>query len=337
MELKVLDEADWQKWDAVITSSPHGTIFHTWKWLKIVEKNTHTDFYPLIAYQGTNIVAIYPVFLEKKGFINLALSPPPQAYLLYLGPVIVGYEEKKQDKKESIFLDLQIEFDRFLVNQLNCKYARIRLSPGLSDSRPLQWCGYSINPLFTYRTNLSDGIDRIWDRFDRKLRVSIHRATKEGVVVKVGGREDLLLIEKELSRRRTEQGIHSFDHSQYLLDLYDNFQENLKIFMAYYEGLLVGSLVALAFKDIMSLWIGTPKSELKSIYPNDLVQWEAMKWAGQNGFRWFESMDGGDNRRLTLYKSKWNPQLQIWYSAEKHSSTVYKIGEKILRKCLSYL
>jgi len=331
IELKIIEEPNSNEWDNVVSSSPHGTIFHTWKWLKIVERHTKTVFYPIVAYQGTNIIAIYPIFLQKKGFINIALSPPPHAYLLYLGPVMVGYENKKLEKKENLFEQLQREVDKFLFQHLRCKYSRIRLSPGLYDSRPLRWCGYTVEPLYTYRTNLERGLDEIWKQFDRKLRVNIDRAVKENVMIREGEKEDLVLIEKEIARRRREQGIESLDHRSYLNELHDNYKDHMKIFLAYYQNKLAGGLVALIYGDTMHLWIGMAKSDIKSIYPNDLVQWEAMKWANNNGIKWLESMDGGANRRLTHYKSKWNPEIVIWYSAVKHASIVYEAGEKLLK------
>jgi len=331
LDIKFIDDTKSDLWNQVIASSSHATIFHTWKWLKIVGKYTNTTFYPIVVYNGTNIAAIYPVFIQRKGFFNLAFSPPSHAYLLYLGPVIAEYENKKQDKKISTFTEIQHEVDKYLFQTLKCKYARIRLSPTLFDSRPLRWCGYTIDPLYTYRINLRDGKEKVWDQFDRKLRVSINRAMKEGIVVQQGSGDDLLLIERELARRQREQGTKSPDHSSYLAEIYENFKDNMKIFLAYHQEKMAGSLVALRFKDVLQLWIGTPKSDLKGISPNDLVQWEAIQWACDNGLNWFENMDGGDNPRLTTYKSKYNPEPFIWFSATKYSSVFYQIGERLLK------
>ncbi len=332
IDLKIATEDDSKGWDDIVHSSPHGTIFHTWKWLKIVERHRGCTFYPLIAYRDTSLYAIYPIFLQKKGIFRIALSPPSHAYLLYLGPVIIDYEKKKQDKKESIFIELQREVDKFIFERMKCRYSRIRLSPGLNDSRPLQWNNYTVTPLYTLRTGLGIGKEQILERFDRKLRVSLNRAIKEGVVVREGKREDLLLVEENLTRRRKDQSLPSTDHVGYLLDLYDHFHDNMKIFLAYHQDELVGSLVALVYRDIMHLWIGTPKSELKGVYPNDLVQWEAMKWACDHQLTYFESMDAGDDLRLRAYKSKWNPDPLIWFSAEKYSSPLFRIGERLFMK-----
>ncbi len=77
----------------------------------------------------------------------------------------------------------------------------------------------------------------------------------------------------------------------------------------------------------MYLWVGIPKSDLAGISPNALIQWEAIKWAYMNGLEYYEEMDAGDDPRLRYFKSKYNPDLVIWYSAQKYSSNLYKLGE----------
>jgi hypothetical protein len=331
--VKIADESDSKTWNEAIKESPHGTLFHTWEWLKIAEKQTHSTLYPLMCYRGTTLAAIYPLFIMRKGFVNIALSPPPKAYLLYLGPVIVGYEGLKQDKKESIYIQIQEEVDRYIFSELNCKYARIRSSPLLLDSRPLRWAGYGVEPLYTYRIDLRQGAQSVWERFDRKLRVDINKTQREGVKVEEGGKEDLDFIRNSVATRMKEQGLKTSDYQQYLCDLFDRLHpEYLRVFTASYQGERIGGMIALCYKGIMHLWVGVPKSTIPGISPNDLVQWEAITWACDNGFQYYELMDAGNDPRLRHFKSKYNPDLVIWYSAERHYSYMHKIIMSVLKR-----
>jgi lysylphosphatidylglycerol synthetase-like protein (DUF2156 family) len=45
----------------------------------------------------------------------------------------------------------------------------------------------------------------------------------------------------------------------------------------------------------------------------------------------YEEMDAGDDPRLRYFKSKYNPELVIWYAATRYSSGVYKIGERLFQ------
>jgi len=330
LTLKILDSTNEKSWDDLVISSTHGTIFHTVEWLSLAEEQSQAELLPCMFYKGTQLVAIYPLFIQKQGIIRLALSPPSRAYMLYLGPVIADYESLKQDKKESTYIQIQQEMDKYLFETKGCKYARIRSSPGLYDSRPLSWSGYTVNPYYTYRIDLSQGIDHVWEQFDRKLRVEINKAVRDGVTVRTGDKEDLEFIHDSLYSRYQEQGLRPIDYKKYLLAIYSKFYpENVKIFVAEYNGQRIGGTINLCFKNIMYLWVGIPKCNLVGISPNDLIQWEAIKWAHQNGLTIYEEMDAGDDPRLRYFKSKYNPDLVIWYSATKYSSVLYKTAEKI--------
>jgi len=315
-----------KEWDDTVASSSHGTIFHTWKWLKIVQKQTGTRFLPLMAYKGNELVALYPVFIQKRGFFTLAFSPPSKTYLVYLGPVIKGYDALKQDKKESLLVDLQEALDTLLFSELGCNYVRIRSPPGIYDSRYLSWAGYSVGAQYTYRIPLSKGIENIWAGFDKKLRVDINKAEKAKIEVREGELADLHAISENLSRRFQEQGLKKYEYKEYLTDLYHAFYpENLKIFMAYFDGERIGGMVTPCFNKTMYGWIGIPKSDFSGPSPNDLVQWEGIKWACANGFSVYDIMSAGDNPRLRYFKAKYNPDLCVWYTAQKYSPSFMKV------------
>jgi len=330
LTIKILDTNNEKIWDDIVFSSSCGTLFHTVKWLRVAEKQTGAEFHPLVFYKGTQPVAIYPLFITKYGIVKLALSPPSRAYMLYLGPVITGYEFLKQDKKETLYIQIQQETDKYLFEKQGCKFARIGSSPGLFDSRPLSWSGYSVEPVYTYRINLTKGIDFVWEQFDRKLRVEINKAVREGVTVRSGDKDDLIFIHDLLFKRYVEQGFKPLNYIPFLLDLYEKFYpDNMQIFVAEYDGQRVGGTINLCFKNIMYLWVGIPKTDLVGISVNDLIQWEGIKWAVAHGLEYYEEMDSGDDPRLNHFKSKYNPDLVIWYSAVKYTSFLYKAAEKL--------
>ena len=319
MSIEVEVEKDPEIWNEIVRKSQFGTIFHTWEWLKIAEKYSSSRLYPLVGYKGSTPIGVYPIFLQRKKFLRFAFSPPPRLLLLYLGPAFIDYQKLKQSRKESIFLEFQRSVDEFIKN-LKCGYVRIRTPPGLIDSRPLKWSGYRVDPLYTYVIKLYD-TEEVWRNLNRKLRTGIERTKKEGVKVELGDKEDLEYIRVSLYERFKKQGAKPKKsyYKEYLQELYNQFYpDNMKIFIARYKGESVGGLVVLCFKDWSALWIGIPKTEIRGIYPNDLAQWEAIKWACKSGFKYYEEMDAG-NPRFRHFKAKYNPEIVPWYSAEKYS------------------
>ena len=332
IELKIAGEKDSEKWDELVASSPHGTIFHTWKWLKIVEKHTRTKLYPIIGLKGSVSIGVYPLFLQKKLFTNIVFSPPSRALLVYLGPVFCNYDELKQNKKESVFVDFQKKVDEFLHFKIKYNYTRIRAVPELVDFRPFLWAGYRVEPLYTYIIDLTGGFEHIWKNFNKQVRIDIKKTGRGGVGVRLGSGKELGFLKKSVADRLIDQGLDSGDYSDYLEDIHRAFSpDNFKIFVGEYKGETVGGLTLLCYKNRASLWLGVPKTDLKGIYPNDLVVWESIKWACENGFKQYELMDAGNDPRLRHFKSKFNPGLSFWYSAEKYSSPIYKGMQEVFR------
>jgi len=331
MELKIAKKDDRELWNEIVKKSPHGTLFHTWKFLKIVEKHTPSKLYPLIGMRGTTPVGIYPLFLQKKFFLRLVFSPPPHALLLYLGPAIVDYDKLKQSKKESTFVEFQRKVNEFLESEINYNYVRVRTSPGLIDSRPFLWTNYKVEPLYTYIIDIEKGPEYVWKNFNKQVRIDINKTKREGVKVEEGSEIELEFIRKSIADRFIEQGLKPKDYSGYLTDVYKSYPNNIKIFVGKYNDEYVGGLTLLCYKDKASLWIGIPKTELQGIYPNDLIVWESIRWACESGYKKYEIMAAGDDPRLRHFKSKFNPDPSLWYSAEKYSSPIYKGMEKVFR------
>ncbi len=328
MTLKIATDPN--QWDKLLLKAPHRTIFHTWEWLKIVEKHTKTKLYPIIGFKGTNPIGIFPVFYQKKGFFRSVLSPPTGAGVLYLGPLIIDYENMKQGRKESTLFELLTATDKFIFSELNAKYIKIRSPPRLLDSRPFIWAGYTTDPAYTFTLNLTKNLDSLRDGFDKEFRRNIDRTLERGVSVEEGSMQDLDLLYSSVSRRLNRKGVGLNIPKDYLHELFQHFfPQNLRIFIAKYKGEKIGGIVLICYNNTVSAWIGSPKTDLPSIYPNDLIHWEAIKWAKRNGFKFYDIMDTGFDRNLSAYKMQLNPDLSIWFLATKYSSGASRMTGKL--------
>ena len=325
---------DAELWDSVINQSSQGTIFHTWRWLKCVKRQTRTKLYPLKAYDGDELLCILPLFVRKKG-LSVVYSPPSRALLLYMG-LVFAKEYSNLRKFESAFSEFVMNLNNFLESEFGSCFVRIRTSPSFQDVRPLKWAGYSVTPHYTLHINLQNGLEQIWKGFDKKVRNNIRKTEKENCKVEFGEWEELNALREILAERFIAQGMRPSEnyYRDYLLELFREFYpENMKIFAAKKDGEIVGGFVGLAFKDRLLLWIGIPRVELRGVYPNDLAIWEGIKWAKENGYKYFEIMDAGDDARLSRYKSQFNPKPEIWFSAVKLSGLL-RILNAPLRKIL---
>jgi len=328
MQLQVRVCEDAGEWDALVERSPHATVFHRWKFLKVMEKHSATEFlgrrykcrlYPLIGCKNGTPVGIYPIFYYDSRFVKLALSPPLKTGVTYMGPLIAGYESLKQSKKEEYSFGLQKSVDSFLSSELSANLIKVRTPPHCEDVRAFSWNGYSTEPLYNYELDLSKGLACVWEGFDKELRKNIKKTEKADVVVREGTRHELGLLCDSLAARYSEQGVSSDVRRDYLFDAYDCLHpENIKFLVAEKDEAYVTSLLLLAYRGKAHAWLGTIKTTTEGLYPNDLLLWESMRWAHDTGCSTFEII-WANTQRLCRYKSRYDPSSTVYYSCTKVS------------------
>jgi hypothetical protein len=117
---------------------------------------------------------------------------------------------------------------------------------------------------------------------------------------------------------------------KYFQDVYDNFKDDLKIFVAKLDNEVVTGSVDFQYRNGHYSWIGSPKSKIPvSPSPNDLLLWESVLYAYEHGSRFYITMSAAGNKRLhSYYAEKFNPELQIRYVASKKSflSEIFEKG-----------
>lgn len=320
-EIRTANKEDAKEWDEINEKSSHGTIFHQWDWLKITEKHTRTRLYPLIGMKGSHSMGIFPLFFQEKGPVRMVFSPPPHAALFYLGPVLAEYDTIKQEKREINYLGFQNSVEQFINNELNANYISISLSPGLRDPRPFTWSGYSFEPQYDYIIDLSIGLDLLIRTLDKKGRQNLNHAKKRGITVEIGGKKEYERILDLMDIRYAQQGKNVTVSREYFLDLYEVYKDHLKIFVAKAEGEIITGSIDFQYRDTHYSWIGNPKPKRHiSPSPNDLLIWESIRYAYEQGFRYYVTMNAaGDKRLHSYYASKFDPELRAHFSVKKYS------------------
>jgi hypothetical protein len=321
IEIRIAQNNEVKEWDEINSKSPHGTLFHQWDWLKITEKHTHTKLYPLIGMKGNTPIGIFPLFFQKKGPVRMVFSPPPHAALFYLGPVLAGYDTLNQEKREINYLGFQNSVENFIKNDLKANYISISLPPGLQDPRPFTWSGYSFEPQYDYLIDLSIGLDSLLETLDKKGRQNLNHAKKNGVTVEIGGEKEYNKILDLMDIRYAQQGKDVTVSREYFLNIYEVFKEYLKIFVAVLDGKVVTGSIDFQYRNSHYSWIGNPKPKIRiSPSPNDLLIWESVRYACEQGFRYYITMNAaGDKRLHSYYASKFDPDLRAHFTVKKHS------------------
>lgn len=327
VEIRIADENNAPDWEKLVETSPYSTIFHRWEWLKTVEKHTKSRFYPMIGYENSIPIGIFPLFFQKIFSIRSLFSPPPATAIPYLGPLMLQREETAYDR-ESSYMEFSSKVLEFISSEIKPNYTRFNFSPGIIDLRPLIWANYEINPYYCYYVNIkkSDSANLL-AQFKKRLRQGINRAVRFGVTVREGGDADIPKIYNLMQRRYGEQDKLVTVNEQYLTEIYNKFRNNIKVWVAEYEGDMLTGLIEVRHKDELASWIGNPKPETKDVNANDLLNYTALKWACDNGFSRYTTVGAAGVQRLYTYYSKFNFEPLLSLTAKKYSSTIFKLAE----------
>jgi lipid II:glycine glycyltransferase (peptidoglycan interpeptide bridge formation enzyme) len=318
MYITVASESDQELWDEIVRSSDEGTFFHTWKWLKVIEKHNvkkicfdlyNGRLYPLIIWEKDKIVGLMPIFFYNSKIYKICCSPPYGIEYMYLGPVINQLNKPlKSSKKQNVFFQFHKTVDNFLKNELGSNCIQIISSPGLSDPRPFKWSGYEVMPQFTNLINLKGGEKNLWDNLSHDARNSINKAKKNGITVEIGSKEDIDVLISLLDSRNK---IHS--ERPFLWNILNNFfPHDLTCLIAKKDEKILTGFILVLYKKKVTGWIGTPKVLSDGISPNYLLQWECIRWAKNNNFDFFENMSANELSTFP-FKSKFNTEIIPYY------------------------
>jgi hypothetical protein len=301
MNITIASDIDQPTWDDIVINSNEGTLFHTWKWLKIMEKYISKKFffrtyngklYPLIVWEGEEVIGLMPVFFLETPFKKMAGSPPLSFEVPYLGPVMKKKSGVKPYKQQIIFLEFQKKIHEFLINSLKAKYIRIITSPGMSNPYPFLWSNYSVKPECNSVIDLRMGEELIWANFSHNVRNSIKRANKNGVIVTSGSKEDVESIYELLQDRQ-----RVYAKKEFILDIFKNVpSENIRCFIAKKDDIPLTGMILLCYRNKVGVWFGTPKNSMDGINPNNILIWESIRWAVSSNYQYFEIIGTSDKK-----------------------------------------
>jgi hypothetical protein len=334
IEVQIAGNEELKTWDALIESSPYGTIFHTLDWLGIAEKHTNSKLCPLIGVKGEEIIGFFPIFYKKKRPLKMVFSPPPKVGIPYLGPVLLGYDKLKQGKKESLITDFYTGVDKFIHKEIKPNYIYFGLPPGLIDCRPFKWLGYEAKPVYNYILDISIGLSNLESNFTQDVRKNIKKAEKNEIKVDFGSKKELKILYNILYDRYADQERKISISEKYLLDVFNKFfPDNLKVFTLIHQNTIIGGVIKLCYKDEILDWIGQSKTAIQG--GNDFLHWEIIKWAVKNGYHYYNIL-GANTPSISRFKSKFNPALSVNFNVKKATISGI-VAEKLYTKLRNYL
>ena len=201
-----------------------------------------------------------------------------------------------------------------------------------------------IQPRFVFRLNLrGKSEEEIFSELHQKTRYNVRLATKKGVVIKEGTKEDL----KEFHKIMIETGERDnfiIRSLEYFEKMYDEMAPNhMKLLMAYHEEKPISGIIPIMYGNKVWYLYGASSNSHRNLMPNYLLQWtmiqEAIKMgADMYDFRGVSGVVDESHPQYGLYRFKkgFNAEFtefigEIYIPYKALVYRMYKFSEKTFR------
>lgn len=185
------------------------------------------------------------------------------------------------------------ELDEFCQDQ---RVVFLKLEPDLWEqeldgrSQPFpdfSFSSHSIQPPRTLVLSLEETEEQILARMKSKTRYNIRLAAKKGVTAReiksLGPFYDLL----QGTSDRADFGIHTREYYQRTYQIFGP-SGACAVFLAEFEGIPLASIMVFRFGDRSWYFYGASSNQHRELMPTYLVQWEAMRWAKEQGCKTYD-------------------------------------------------
>ena len=282
--IKLLESADYQRWDQFVMASAEASFFHLAAWQQVIQQAfSHKTFYYFTEQDG-QITGILPlVHINSLLFGNSLVS---NAFCVY-GGIVANNDQAfsaLQQQAQKLARDLGVD----------CLEMRNR------QQRHPDWPHKEL--YVTFRKELDVDHEKNMNAIPRKQRAMVRAGIKAGLTSVID--ESVERFYQAYSESVRNLGTPVFP-KRYFQILKDVFGEACEILVIEHEGRLVAGVMSFYFKGEVLPYYGGGTELARDLKGNDFMYWEVMRRAVDKGCHLFDygrsKVDTGSYR----FKKHW--------------------------------
>lgn len=287
------EDADW---DAYVATAPQAVNYHQYKWKKVIEESFgHRTFYLAAREESGLIRGVLPlVFMRSTLFGKFFVSLPFFNY----GGLLVDNDR---------VADLLLNEAQCLVRKYNGEYLELRHVEYKKEGLACK------EHKVTMILDLSPDSDSQWQAFNPKLRNQIRKAEKSGLTVKIGGLELLDGFYEVFARNMRDLGTPVYGKT-FFKNILTLFPESSRILSVFHNESVIAAGIISWFRDTAEIPWASSNRDYKAFCPNNLLYWEAIRFAIGNGFQKFDFGRSTPNEGTFKFKQQWGAEpVQLYW------------------------
>lgn len=271
-------------------------LAHAAEWLPVIRNAYGHDPLYLIGEDGNGQRGLLPAFIVRRPLVGTVVSSMP--FLDGGGPC------SSSAALTDALVTRLIEEARWVgadTVELRCP-SRLGIA-----AEPME---HKVN----LTVSLPGDAGRLWAQLDGSVRNQIRKAERSGLSVELGGAEKLDDFYAIFSTRMRELGspVHA---REFFTAIVDAFGGRARVALVRKGRAPIGGLIALAFKDVLTVPWASCLREHVSLCPNMLLYWEMIRAACTEGRRRFDFGRSSRGSGTYRFKRQWGAVEEplFWY------------------------
>lgn len=283
MDARVAADADRERYNAFVASSPLADVLQAWEWGEVKRRSGWTPR-RFIVEDGDAIIAAAQVLGRRP------VRPAPPLLYAPRGPVF--------DASTPEALDALVAAIRERAANAFVLKADPAIEPGSAEAKAIEHAGFAIaseagfggvQPKAVMVLDLEPTEEELLANFRSKWRYNVRVAERKGVEVARVGREELPAFYEILVETARRDGF-LIRGRPYFETLFDQLEPagQIAMFLARFEDKPIAGALCMGFGPRLTYVYGASSNEHRNVMPNHLMQWHMIRWAREKGYKIYD-------------------------------------------------
>lgn len=283
------------EWNQALAKLPYAHILQSWEWGAFKAETTGWIPKRIMLKEGNEIVAMASIGMRRvAGFPLLYLAKGP-AFAYEDGALVnevLSFIEDYAKEMGAIWVKIDpdvVEARGTGIDDDNQADITGETVKQILKARKWQYSADQVQFKNTLKIDLTQDEETILMMMSQNTRRKVRTAEKKGVTVRQGDIQDLEIL-FQLYQTTGERDDFLIRPFEYYRKAWQVFMEAglAKAFIAEFEEKAIAHVILFHFGQTCWYFYGASSNEERNRMPNYLLQWEAMRWAKQAGYRYYD-------------------------------------------------
>lgn len=296
MKIEVCSTKEHEQWRNFVDNHVHATGYHRWEWKEVVQDSFGWPTFYLMASEFGTVKGILPIVLQDSWLLGKSASSMP---LLQGGGILAT-----DSKAAEALLQRAIEISA----TAGAKYLELRHQSDPKLGLPMRTD--KIRDVLT----IDEDTERMFKSLDSRLRTSIRKGSKAGLVASFGGRDLLDEFYSVFAHNMRDLGTPVYSKS-FFANVLAALTPDVHICVVRDKNKPVASAFLIGYRDaIESAWASSIRESLP-LKPNQFLHWSVVCFAADKGYRVLDFGRSSAGSGTHNYKAQWGCETfpLYWY------------------------